>query len=196
MSGQDDDRNIAPTASASPFWAYLSVVTVAGLALLASQVAQLTASDFSLMRAALIVPDGSVNLAGYDPDARPLAPTAGKAAGKKAAREKAAKKGAKTSVSDALVTDTEHLRGQQERLWAEATGGSRRAVLLVLQGIDTAGKGGVTQHVVGSFGAIGVQYTAFKTPTPEEAAHHFLWRIRRRLPEPELRTVDGVLQLH
>jgi diguanylate cyclase (GGDEF)-like protein len=55
MSGQDDDRNVAPTASTSPFWVYLSVITVLGLALLASQVALLTTSDFDVMRAALIV---------------------------------------------------------------------------------------------------------------------------------------------
>jgi PPK2 family polyphosphate:nucleotide phosphotransferase len=54
----------------------------------------------------------------------------------------------------------------------------------VLQGIDTAGKGGVTEHVVGACGPIGVQYTAFKKPTPEEAAHDFLWRIRQKLPGP------------
>ncbi len=118
------------------------------------------------MRSALRVAPGSVNLAGYEPDARPLAP-----AGKKG---KAA----------ALASDVEHLAGLQERLWAEATAGGNSSVLLVLQGLDTSGKGGVTEHVVGSFGPIGVEYTAFKKPTPEEAAHHFLWRIRRRLPRP------------
>jgi diguanylate cyclase (GGDEF)-like protein len=55
MSGQDDDRNVAPTTSASPFWAFLGVITVAGLALLATQVSQLTTNDFTVMRAALIV---------------------------------------------------------------------------------------------------------------------------------------------
>lgn len=72
----------------------------------------------------------------------------------------------------------------QERLWAESTAGGRRSVLLVLQGMDTAGKGGVTEHVVGTLGPIGVQYTAFKKPTRDELAHDFLWRIRRRLPPP------------
>jgi PPK2 family polyphosphate:nucleotide phosphotransferase len=57
-------------------------------------------------------------------------------------------------------------------------------VLLVLQGIDTAGKGGVMSHVVRLLGPEGVLTTAFKRPTPEELAHHFLWRIRRRLPAP------------
>jgi PPK2 family polyphosphate:nucleotide phosphotransferase len=114
------------------------------------------------MRAALAVPPGPVNLAGYEPDARPLTPSGGKKA--------------------ALHTDVGHLSNLQERLWAEAAEGGTRSVLLVLQGIDTAGKGGVTEHVVGSFGPIGVRYTAFKRPTPEELAHHFLWRIRKQLP--------------
>jgi PPK2 family polyphosphate:nucleotide phosphotransferase len=70
------------------------------------------------------------------------------------------------------------LAGLQERLWAEG----RRSVLLLLQGIDTAGKGGVVTHVVGMLGPEGVKITAFKKPTAEEAAHHFLWRIRKALP--------------
>jgi PPK2 family polyphosphate:nucleotide phosphotransferase len=78
----------------------------------------------------------------------------------------------------------DEMRDMQERLWAESTAGGRRSVLLVLQGMDTAGKGGVTEHVVGAFGPIGVQYTAFKRPTDEELAHGFLWRIRNRLPTP------------
>ena len=72
----------------------------------------------------------------------------------------------------------------QERLWAEATAGGTRRVLLVLQGIDTAGKGGVTEHVIGACGPIGVQYTAFKEPTKEELRHDFLWRIRKHVPPP------------
>ena len=82
--------------------------------------------------------------------------------------------------SEAIPAD--ELRDLQERLWAESTAGGRRSVLLVLQGMDTAGKGGVTEHVVGVCGPIGVQYTAFKKPTEEELEHHFLWRIRKRLP--------------
>jgi diguanylate cyclase (GGDEF)-like protein len=55
MSGQDDDRNVAPRVGAAAFWAYLGLVTLAGLALLASQVGQLGTGDFTVMRAALIV---------------------------------------------------------------------------------------------------------------------------------------------
>jgi PPK2 family polyphosphate:nucleotide phosphotransferase len=119
--------------------------------------------DASSVRQALAVPPGPVVLAGYDT-----------AVAKHAPNPKKAKRGAVDKK----------LRGLQERLWAESTAGGSRSVLLVLQGIDTAGKGGVTEHVVGTFGPIGVQYTAFKKPTPDEATHDFLWRIRKRLPAP------------
>ena len=119
--------------------------------------------DLPSVREALLVPPGSVILAGYDTAARPLAA------------------GAKNTK---LATSAKQLRALQERLWAEATAGGTRSILLVMQGIDTAGKGGVTEHVVGAFGPIGVQYTAFKKPTAQEAAHDFLWRIRKQLPTP------------
>ena len=72
----------------------------------------------------------------------------------------------------------------QERLYAEATGGGQRAVLLVIQGMDTSGKGGIIRHVVGSVDPQGVALTAFKAPTKEEGSHPFLWRIRNALPQP------------
>ena len=115
------------------------------------------------MREALRVRPGPVSLAGYDSASRPLAT---------AKRNKD------------LANDVDAMVELQERLYAESTAGGRRSVLLVLQGIDTAGKGGITEHVVGAFGPIGVQYTAFKKPTAEELGHDFLWRIRRRLPPP------------
>ena len=72
----------------------------------------------------------------------------------------------------------------QERLYAESTAGGVRATLLVLQGMDTSGKGGIMRHVVGSVDPQGVRYTAFKAPTKEEQQHPFLWRIRKALPRP------------
>jgi PPK2 family polyphosphate:nucleotide phosphotransferase len=115
------------------------------------------------LRQALAVAPGPVELSGYDSGSRPLAPT---------------------EHNRDLRTDTKRLSELQEALWAESTAGGRRSVLLVLQGMDTSGKGGVTEHVVGACGPIGVQYTAFKKPTEQELAHDFLWRIRRRLPAP------------
>ena len=72
----------------------------------------------------------------------------------------------------------------QERLFAAARGGdSNRRVLLVLQGMDTSGKGGTVRHVVGQLDPNGIRVTAFKAPTEEERAHDFLWRIRNVLPK-------------
>ena len=67
----------------------------------------------------------------------------------------------------------------QEKLYAE----NKRALLLVLQGMDTSGKDGTITHVSGHLNPQGVKITAFKQPTPEEKRHGFLWRIRRNLPE-------------
>ena len=72
----------------------------------------------------------------------------------------------------------------QERLFADGRKGGTRSVLLVLQGLDTSGKGGTVRHVVGQMDPQGVRITSFGPPTPEERRHDFLWRIRRRLPEP------------
>ena len=72
----------------------------------------------------------------------------------------------------------------QERLYAEAKMDGQRSLLLVVQGMDTSGKGGIMRHVVGSMDPQGVRYTAFKAPSAEERSHPFLWRIRNALPFP------------
>ncbi|HVE26425.1 MAG TPA: PPK2 family polyphosphate kinase [Sporichthya sp.] len=71
----------------------------------------------------------------------------------------------------------------QERLFAEGFAGGSRSLLVVLQGMDTSGKGGVLRSVIGKVDPQGVRISSFKRPTTEELAHDFLWRIRRRLPE-------------
>jgi PPK2 family polyphosphate:nucleotide phosphotransferase len=76
------------------------------------------------------------------------------------------------------------LAGLQERLWAASTAGDRRRVLLVLQGMDTSGKGGTVKHVIGLLNPSGCRITAFKAPTAEERAHPFLWRVEKALPVP------------
>jgi PPK2 family polyphosphate:nucleotide phosphotransferase len=79
---------------------------------------------------------------------------------------------------------SERLAQLQEMLFAEGRAGGRRSVLLVLQGMDTSGKGSVLRRVMGAVDPQGVQIAAFKRPTQEELDHHFLWRIRKRVPEP------------
>lgn len=83
-----------------------------------------------------------------------------------------------------LAAGGEELLDLQERLFAASTQGVPDRVLLVLQGMDTAGKGGIVRHVLGAVEPQGVQVTAFKKPTEEEASHHFLWRVRNRVPAP------------
>jgi PPK2 family polyphosphate:nucleotide phosphotransferase len=118
------------------------------------------------LRAALRTPAAPVHLARLDPRGTPLAP------------------GDKEHTREVMIAEGQRVAELQERLFAEGATGGRRRVLLVLQGMDTSGKGGVVRHVVGVVQPQGVQYTAFKRPTAEELRHGFLWRIRRAVPGP------------
>ncbi|WP_232675963.1 PPK2 family polyphosphate kinase [Nocardioides sp. R-C-SC26] len=84
----------------------------------------------------------------------------------------------------ALAELGEELADVQERLFAHGRAGGHRSVLVVLQGMDTSGKGGTLRNTVGMLDPQGVRIAAFKAPTEEERAHDFLWRIERELPPP------------
>jgi PPK2 family polyphosphate:nucleotide phosphotransferase len=90
--------------------------------------------------------------------------------------------GDKAAGEAVLKAERDELAELQEKLFASGRFGDERRVLLVLQAMDTAGKGGILKHVVGSVDPQGVDIVAFKAPTEEEKAHDFLWRVRRRLP--------------
>ncbi|MDQ2756558.1 MAG: polyphosphate kinase 2 family protein [Actinomycetota bacterium] len=92
--------------------------------------------------------------------------------------------GGKKDGAAALSARSPELGAWQERLHADSTAGASRRLLLVIQGMDTAGKGGIVRHVVGAMDPEGVRATAFKAPTQEERQHDFLWRIRNALPRP------------
>ena len=111
-------------------------------------------------------PAPAADLAKIDPRSRPVGP-----------KDKA------TAAKD-MADLADRLDDLQEALYAEATAGSPRAVLLVLQGMDTSGKGGVIRHVGGMVNPQGLQIATFKKPTEEELAHDFLWRVRRHVPAP------------
>ena len=114
----------------------------------------------------LRLPQGPVSLADIDTNGRP------------------GFDGSKSDGAKALRDLGPELVDLQERMFADAyTGGSRR-VLLVLQGMDTAGKGGVIDHAIGLLSPIALRLTSFKKPTEEELEHDFLWRIDRAAPEP------------
>ena len=115
------------------------------------------------LRDALRVPPGDpVDLAALDPRSTPLAP------------------GGKSKTASAMAADGAELARLQEALYASAA----RRVLVVLQGMDTSGKGGVIEHVIGLVNPQGVTIASFKKPTAEEREHHFLWRVRRQVPRP------------
>src|SRR5688572_4652486 len=107
---------------------------------------------------------GPVSLTSIDPDAQP-----GFDGDKKAG------KAALAEMEDELVQ-------LQTMLAAEGYVGGHRRLLLVLQGMDTSGKGGVVKHAVGLFNAGGVRIKGFGAPTEEELAHDFLWRVEKETP--------------
>ena len=84
----------------------------------------------------------------------------------------------KASALPVLERQMVRLAGLQDRLWAEA----RHSVLVVLQGIDAAGKDGTINKVMEAFNPQGCVVSSFKVPTAEELGHDFLWRIHRRTP--------------
>ncbi|HEU5223885.1 MAG TPA: polyphosphate kinase 2 family protein [Candidatus Lumbricidophila sp.] len=93
--------------------------------------------------------------------------------------------GERDVADDLLAAGAERLGGLQEQLFARSrTTDDPRRVLIVLQGMDTSGKGGVIRHVVGAVDPQGVTLASFKKPTAEELAHDFLWRIEQRVPQP------------
>jgi PPK2 family polyphosphate:nucleotide phosphotransferase len=84
----------------------------------------------------------------------------------------------KTKAKAAKAEFIEQLSGLQERLYANAS----RALLIVLQGMDTSGKDGTIKNVMSGVNPQGCRVATFKTPTPLELAHDFLWRVHRETP--------------
>ena len=90
----------------------------------------------------------------------------------------------KADVVDLTAELAPTLSDWQEKLYAEnkEPDTAQRSILVVLQGLDTSGKGGILRHVFGLVDPQGLKIHAFKQPTPEELSHDFLWRIRQQLP--------------
>jgi len=86
--------------------------------------------------------------------------------------------GSKAETLDELAAQRERIAELQERLYAEG----RRALLIVLQAMDTGGKDGAVKHVLRGVNPQGCQVWSFKAPTSEELAHDFLWRYHHKAP--------------
>lgn len=76
------------------------------------------------------------------------------------------------------VEDARAIDALQDKLFAEG----KRALLVVLQGIDCSGKDGTVRAVFNTCGPIGVTVSPFKAPTPPELAHDYLWRVHNACP--------------
>ncbi len=83
-----------------------------------------------------------------------------------------------TLLEAARHQDMETMAGLQHKLFAE----NKRALLVILQGIDCAGKDGVVRHCFTGFNPTGCKVWSFKAPTLDEQGHDFLWRIHQRTP--------------
>jgi PPK2 family polyphosphate:nucleotide phosphotransferase len=107
----------------------------------------------------LVRPDSKVRLADFDPD-------------ESFGWDKA-------EAAAQLQANLGRLSVLQQLLYAE----SRRAVLVVLQGIDAGGKDGTIRHVMTGLNPQGVHVTSFKVPEGEERRHDYLWRVHKAVPE-------------
>lgn len=84
----------------------------------------------------------------------------------------------KAEGREALANLQERLTDLQEQLYAT----DKHALLIVLQGLDAAGKGGVIKNGLSGLSPQGTRVTNFKVPTEEELAHDFLWRVHKAVP--------------
>ena len=114
----------------------------------------------------LRLPAGRVDMNAFDPAATPGFP---------------GDKHDAAAITEALAPELSDL---QERFFAAGRVKEtlNHQILVVLQGMDTSGKGGVIRHAIGMVDPQGVKIKAFKAPSEEERAHHYLWRIERELP--------------
>ena len=94
------------------------------------------------------------------------------------ADETAAFDGGKEAAQAVFERLNDRLEELQELLWAR----QKEKILVVLQGMDTAGKDGVIRHVFDGVNPAGVRVASFKVPTAEELARDFLWRVHARVP--------------
>ena len=82
-----------------------------------------------------------------------------------------------------ITLSSSEIARYQRLLYANGVKGSRRRLLIVLQGMDASGKGGIVRHGFRQGDPMGIHYHGFGKPTDEETRHGFLWRVERELPK-------------
>jgi PPK2 family polyphosphate:nucleotide phosphotransferase len=93
--------------------------------------------------------------------------------------------GKKKAGRKQLLELNKRLEDLQELLYAEG----KHKVLIVLQGMDTAGKDGTIRHVFDGVNPQGVKVASFGVPTDEELAHDYLWRVHKQTPGSGIMTI-------
>ena len=83
---------------------------------------------------------------------------------------------------DKARDDLEHYKSRIAALQRNLYGEGACSLLIILQGMDSAGKDGTIWHVMSALDPLGVRVTDFKPPTPEELNHDFLWRVHTHAP--------------
>ena len=90
--------------------------------------------------------------------------------------------GGKDEAERFIELSSAEIARYQSLLYANGACGSHRRLLIVLQGMDASGKGGIVRHVFRQGNPMGIHYHRFGRPEGEELEHDFLWRVRRELP--------------
>ncbi|MFT9305604.1 MAG: PPK2 family polyphosphate kinase [Bifidobacterium aquikefiri] len=91
--------------------------------------------------------------------------------------------GRKADAKEFVSLSSYEINSFQEQLYANGVKGSHKRVLIILQGMDTSGKGSMVEHVFSQLSPMGIHYHGFAAPSHEELNHDYLWRIRRELPK-------------
>ena len=115
-----------------------------------------------------VAPGKPLDLADHPADWLPVEP-----------RDEAHKDDMKEEAEDLLKESRAALADAQDLLHAADS----RALLVILQGLDAAGKDGIVRHVMDGVNPMGCEVHSFKAPSDEELDHDFLWRAAKRLPE-------------
>lgn len=122
-------------------------------------ISMLSEEDFIEINKLKVAPDTQVSLKNYPTDYE------GKTLNKSQSR-------------DLLEVGLQHLAEVQEKLYAQ----NQYGVLIILQAMDAAGKDSAVKHIMSGFNPLGVKIHSFKSPTPQELDHHYLWRHTVALP--------------
>ena len=91
--------------------------------------------------------------------------------------------GNKEDAEEFISISSSEIARYQRLMYANGVKGSTRRLLIVLQGMDASGKGGIVRHVFSQGDPMGIHYHGFGKPAAEELDHDFLWRVKREVPK-------------